>query len=55
MCLICVEYEKQKMTIREAWQAYGEMAKAMDPQHAKEVKTMLEEEEKKEASKKKTA
>ncbi len=48
MCLICIEYEKQKMTIREAWRAYGEMAPGMDPQHAREVKKMLEEEEEKE-------
>lgn len=48
MCLICIEYEKQKMTIREAWRAYGEMAPGMDPQHAREVQQMLKEEEEKE-------
>lgn len=47
MCLICLEYQKQRMTIREAWRAYGEMAPGLDPKHRKEVKDMLEEDERK--------
>lgn len=52
MCLICIEFEKQKMTIREAWRAYGEMAPGMEPKHAEEVRDMLEEAEAKEEEKK---
>ncbi len=48
MCLICIEYQKQKMTIREAWSAYGEMAAGMEPKHADEVREMLKEAEAKE-------
>ena len=48
MCLICIEFDKQKMSIREAWRAYGEMAPGMEPKHAKEVREMLEDAEAKE-------
>lgn len=54
MCMICVEYQKQKMTLREAWRAYGEMVEGMDPNHAKDVKKMLEEEEQKQKPSTKT-
>lgn len=51
MCLICVEFQKQKMNLREARRALGEMVETMDPAHAREVREMLEEAEK-EAEKK---
>ena len=45
MCLICVEFQKQRMTINEARRAYGEMVETMEPDHAEEVEEMLEEAE----------
>ena len=48
MCLICIEFQKQRMTIKEARRAFGEMVTSMDAEHAKEVNQMLDEEEKKE-------
>ncbi len=46
LCLICVEFQKQKMTIREARNAYREMVVTMTPEHAKEVQGMLSDAEK---------
>jgi len=42
MCLICVEFQKQRMTIPEARRALGEMRK---DEHTKEVSKMLDDEE----------
>jgi hypothetical protein len=44
MCLICVEYEKEKLTLKEAWTNLGEMYETMDPEHRAEVSNMLMEE-----------
>ena len=41
MCLICVEYGKEKLTLKEAWTNLGEMYKTMDPDHRIEVSNML--------------
>ena len=41
MCLICVEWEKGKLTFTEAMRNLGEMSRAMDPEHVEEVKKML--------------
>lgn len=41
MCIICVHYEKEKMTIKEASRALKEMRVAMDPEHVEEVEKML--------------
>lgn len=41
MCLICVEFQKQKMTTREARRALGELRVALDPTHVREVERML--------------
>lgn len=46
MCLICIEFEKQRMTLGEARRAYGEMAEGMEPDHAREVREMLDKAEK---------
>lgn len=51
MCLLCIEFQKQRMTVKEGWRAYGEMKEAMEPSHAAEVKKMLEEAEKEEDDK----
>ena len=46
MCLICIEYQKNKMTVKEARRALGEMrGTAIDEEHAKEVEDMLDEDD----------
>jgi len=53
MCLICVDFQKQKMTINDARRAFREMSSDMDPEHAREVRKMIrkaEQEEKKKAA-----
>ena len=37
MCLICVEFEKGKLTQEEAWKNLSEMAESVDPKHAIEI------------------
>ena len=41
MCIICVDFQKQRMTLGDAKRAYGEMVQSLDPEHAKEVREML--------------
>ena len=45
MCLICVDFQRERMTITEARRAYGEMVESIGPEHAKEVRDMLNEAE----------
>lgn len=45
MCLICLDFERQKLTLREARRAYGEMVEKIGPEHAEEVRQMLDEAE----------
>ncbi len=47
MCLICVEFQKNKMTAGEARNAFREMVVGMDPAHAEEVRNMLRDAEQK--------
>ena len=42
MCLICVEYEKNKLSLTEAYRNFGEMRESLTPEHAIEVEAMLE-------------
>jgi len=42
MCLICVEFDKGRMTLREARRAFPEMSAKLSPEHAAEVKKRLE-------------
>lgn len=49
MCLICIEFQKQKMTVNEARRALGEMKVTLEDEHVEEIKEMLREAE--EASK----
>ena len=44
MCIICVEFEKEKLTIDEARRNLGEMAESLG-EHADEVEAMLREKE----------
>lgn len=41
MCIICVDFQKQRMTLGDAKRAYGEMVESLDPDHAKDVREML--------------
>ena len=43
MCIICVDFQRQRMTLRDAQRAYGEMKAGLGPEHAKEVEEMLDE------------
>ena len=45
MCMICVEFQKQRMTVGEARRALGEMIDGLEDEHVQEVETMLEEAE----------
>lgn len=46
MCMICVDFQRQRMTLMDARRAYSEMVREMDPEHAKEVREMLDKAEK---------
>ena len=41
MCLICIEYQKGKLTVSEAWQNLQEMQDVIDPEHIDVVLSML--------------
>ena len=41
MCLICIEFEKEKLTIKEAKRNLTEMRDKLDVYHHREVKQML--------------
>ena len=41
MCLICVEYQKGKLMVNEAWNNLNEMQAAIDPEHIDVVLSML--------------
>jgi hypothetical protein len=45
MCLICVEFDKQAMTVAEARRALGEARPGLAPSHATEVEAKLDEAE----------
>ncbi len=47
MCLICIEFQKDKMTIREARRALGEMIIGLEDEHVDEVEKMLKDAEEK--------
>lgn len=45
MCLICIDFDRGSLKLREAKRALGEMRSKLDPQHLKEVEQKLEEAE----------
>ena len=47
MCIICIEYQKRKMTIPEARKALWEMrgGTAIDGEHAREIEAMLDDDD----------
>jgi len=51
MCLICLDFQKQKMSLLEARRAFGEMRQSMEPAHVREVLDMLDKAEEEEKEK----
>ena len=45
MCLICIEFQKQAMTTKEARRALGEMRAGIGIEHTAEVEKMIKETE----------
>jgi len=45
MCLICEDFAKNKLTIKEAQRNLREMKEQLDEKHFKEVSGMLQEEQ----------
>ena len=41
MCMICVDFQRDKMTSFEARRALGEMREKIGPEHTKEVEELL--------------
>ena len=42
MCLICLEFQKNRLTIKEARRNFREMALDMNEKHRQEVQDMLD-------------
>jgi hypothetical protein len=41
MCIICVEFEKGKLTLGEAIHNYGEMKESIPEEHQKEIESKI--------------
>ena len=41
MCLICIEFQKGKMTVEEGWRNLSEMEDTIPKEHRTEVEEML--------------
>lgn len=41
MCLICIEFEMSKITIREARRNLAEMSETLDKEHVEEINKLL--------------
>lgn len=41
MCLICIEYQNEKLSVQEAWKNLDEMKEVLDEEHVEEVVDML--------------
>lgn len=41
MCLICIEYEKKKLTAKEAYRNLGEMKDVIKEEHLEEVMELI--------------
>ena len=50
VCIICVEFEKGRMTAKEARRALGEMVPKVGAEHGEEVERVLREAEEKAAA-----
>ena len=49
MCLICIDFDRGALNLREARRALGEMREKLDPEHVREVEKKLDEAERAEA------
>jgi len=38
MCIICIDLEKERLTVQEAWRNLGEMKNSIEPGHYEELK-----------------
>jgi hypothetical protein len=45
MCLICIDFDRGALKLREARRALGEMRQTLDREHVKEVERKLDEAE----------
>ena len=45
MCLICIDFARGALKLREAERAFGEMREGLSAEHAREVEQMLNEAE----------
>jgi hypothetical protein len=45
MCIICIDFARGALKLREARRALGEMAVGLDPEHVKEIQRRLAEAE----------
>lgn len=45
MCLICIDFDRGALKLREARRALGEMRVTLDPEHVAEVEKKLDEAE----------
>ena len=50
MCLICVDFDRGALKLREARRALGEMRATLDAQHLKEVERKLDEAERRQTT-----
>ena len=51
MCLICIDFDRGSLKLREAKRALGEMRTTLDAQHLKEVEKKLADAEQAESEK----
>lgn len=51
MCLICIDFDRGSLKLREAKRALGEMRTTLDAQHLKEVEKKLADAERAESEK----
>jgi hypothetical protein len=51
MCLICIDFDRGALKLREAKRALGEMRATLDARHFKEVEQKLNEAERQEPEK----
>lgn len=49
MCLICIDFDRGALKLREARRALGELRSSLDPAHLKQVEQKLEEAERAQA------
>jgi hypothetical protein len=45
MCLICIDFDRGALKLKEARRALGEMRQTLDPEHLREVERKLDEAE----------